>query len=56
MIYNKKKAIAFIFEKISVIKSDIASFQEIRTILPKIWQSQGFAILKALISTVTKMF
>lgn len=55
MLHNWKEAIAFLFEKIGMIKLDIAPPQEIRTILHKAWQFQKFAIPKALINTIIEM-
>ena len=55
MFHNQEKAIAFLFKEMGMIKSDVAPPQKIRTIPHKAWQSQRFAILKALISTVTEM-
>lgn len=37
MFYNKKKAIAFLFEEIDMIKSDVGLLQEIRIISHKTW-------------------
>ena len=55
MFHNWEEAIAFLFEEMGIIKPDVALPQKIRTILYKAWQSQGFAIPKALISTVMEM-
>ena len=55
MLYNQEAGIAFAFEEMGMVRHEVAPPQEICTIPHEAWQTQGFAISKALIDIGTKM-